>query len=55
MSKVNVQPVLLTKDQVTAIRKLQEQQRAVFGAAPTIHEIARGLMNKALKQIEDAK
>lgn len=55
MSKANVRPVLLTNDQVAAIRKLQEQQQAVFGAAPTIHEIARGLMNKALRQIEDAK
>lgn len=55
MGKANVRPVLLSNDQVAKIRKLQEQHRAVFGAAPTIHEIARGLMNKALIQIGDGK
>ncbi|CAM7399828.1 hypothetical protein ACTJ4L_002617 [Escherichia coli] len=33
-----------------AIKKIQEEQRkkSEVGVAPTIHEIARGLMDKAL-------
>ncbi|WP_419793030.1 hypothetical protein ACN09C_07025 [Serratia fonticola] len=54
MSKANVKPVLLTNKQIESIRQLQERQRSAFGTAPTIHEIARGLMDKALQQIEGA-
>lgn len=49
-----VVPVLLSKEQVSTIRRLQEQERSKspLGVAPTIHVIARSLMDKALKEIE---
>ncbi|PLM50700.1 hypothetical protein CWM85_30360, partial [Klebsiella michiganensis] len=52
MSKQSVKPVLLSEAQIQAIRKIQEQQRhqSGIGVAPTIHEIARGLVDKALQQ-----
>ncbi|WFL67432.1 hypothetical protein [Pantoea sp. X85] len=48
-----VKPVLLSIEQLEALRKIQEQERAksVLGVAPTIHVIARGLMDKALAQL----
>lgn len=51
-----VVPVLLSKEQVGAIRRIQEQERSKspLGVAPTIHVIARSLMDKALKDIEVA-
>ncbi len=47
---VSVKPVLLSEKQMEAIRKIQEEQRkqSGIGVAPTLHEIARGLMDKAL-------
>ncbi|AOO57161.1 hypothetical protein AN237_11810 [Raoultella ornithinolytica] len=53
MSKQSVKPVLLSEAQIQAIRKIQEQQRqqSGIGVAPTIHEIARGLVDKALASI----
>ena len=53
MSKQSVKPVLLSEAQIQAIRKIQEQQRqqSGIGVAPTIHEIARGLVDKALRHL----
>jgi hypothetical protein len=53
MSKQSVKPVLLSEAQIQAIRKIQEQQRqqSGIGVAPTIHEIARGLVDKALASL----
>ena len=50
MSKQNVKPVLLSDAQLQAIRNIQEQQRkqSGLGVAPSIHEIARGLVDNAL-------
>lgn len=50
MSKQSVKPVLLSDSQLQAIRNIQEQQRkqSGLGVAPTIHEIARGLVDSAL-------
>ena len=50
MSKQSVKPVLLSEAQIQAIIKIQEKQRqqSGIGVAPTIHEIARGLVDKAL-------
>ncbi len=50
MSKQSVKPVLLSDTQIQAIRAIQEKQRLLsgIGVAPTIHEIARALMDKAL-------
>ncbi|CAK9884237.1 MAG: hypothetical protein XXXJIFNMEKO3_00619 [Candidatus Erwinia impunctatus] len=45
-----VKPVLLTSKQMEAIRNIQEEERkrSGLGIAPTIHAIARQLMDKAL-------
>lgn len=55
MSKQSVKPVLLSEAQIQAIRKIQEKQReqSGIGVAPTIHEIARGLVDKALASLSD--
>ena len=55
MSKQSVKPVLLSEAQIQAIRKIQEQQRqqSGIGVAPTIHEIARGLVDKALASLSN--
>ncbi|MBA0159691.1 MULTISPECIES: hypothetical protein [Pectobacterium] len=55
-TNAKVVPVLLSKEQVSTIRRLQEQERSKspLGVAPTIHVIARSLMDKALKDIEVA-
>lgn len=52
MSKQSVKPVLLSETQIQAIRKIQEHQhqQSGIGVSPTIHEIARGLVDKALQQ-----
>ena len=51
--KNNTQAVLLTRDQVEALRHLQERERgrSEFGITPSIHEVARGLVDSALKTI----
>ncbi|EOJ9253748.1 MULTISPECIES: hypothetical protein [Klebsiella/Raoultella group] len=53
MSKQSVKPVLLSEAQIQAIRKIQEKQRlqSGIGVAPTVHEIARGLVDKALASL----
>ncbi|WP_193765247.1 hypothetical protein [Hafnia paralvei] len=50
MKKPNVKPVLLSGDQFSAICKIQERerQRSDIGVAPSVHQIARGLVAKAL-------
>ena len=47
---VSVKPVLLSEKQMQAIKKIQDEQRkkSGIGVAPSLHEIARGLMEKAL-------
>lgn len=47
---ISVKPVLLSEKQIQAIKKIQDEQRkrSGIGVAPTLHEIARGLMDKAL-------
>ncbi|MDH2123770.1 hypothetical protein N5J75_11230 [Pantoea brenneri] len=49
-----VKPVLMRVEQIEALRKIQEQERAKspLGVAPSIHVIARGLMDKALAQLD---
>ncbi|HGY7632422.1 TPA: hypothetical protein ACNTDX_001576 [Escherichia coli] len=50
---ISVKPVLISEKQMEAIKKIQEEQRkkSEVGVAPTIHEIARGLMDKALASL----
>ncbi|WP_260524128.1 hypothetical protein [Serratia sp. PL7] len=48
----NFKPVLLTKEQMQAVKRIQDSERAKspYQIAPTLNAIARGLMDKALKQ-----
>lgn len=50
MRKPNVKPVLLSDAQLAEIRQIQERERerSALGVAPSIHQIARSLMAKAL-------
>ncbi|MBM7354494.1 hypothetical protein [Lelliottia amnigena] len=50
MRNPNVKPVLLTREQIDALHRLQEEERrnSPLGIAPSIHEVARRLMDKAL-------
>lgn len=52
MIQTTVKPVLVRTEQIEALRKIQEQERAKSSLviAPTIHVIARGLLDKALTQ-----
>ncbi|WP_199062135.1 hypothetical protein [Serratia sp. ASV30] len=49
-TKANVKPVLLSGEQMAAILQIQrqEKQKSPLGISPSIHEIARGLVAKAL-------
>lgn len=53
MGKRRVSAVLLSTKQVEELHKIQEEVRtkSPLGVAPTIHVIARGLMDKALSQL----
>lgn len=53
MIKKRVASVLLSLEQIETLQKIQEQERAKspLGVAPTIHVIARSLMDKALAQM----
>ena len=48
-----VRPVLLSKEQMNAIRQIQEVERSksALGLAPSIHEIARKLIGNALSNM----
>lgn len=53
MSQSALKPVLLSKQQMEAIRHIQEEERkkSQLGVAASIHVIARQLMDNALAQI----
>lgn len=53
MKKANVKAVLLGNEQVDTLRQIQEQvrQQSPLGVAPSIHAIARGLVDKALADV----
>ena len=50
----NFKPVMLTTEQMEAIKRIQQKHRdsSLLNAAPTISSIARGLVDKALQQME---
>ena len=50
MATPSVKPVLLSMEQIEKLRTLQENERkkSPLGIAPTIHVIARQLMERAL-------
>ncbi|MCS0528937.1 hypothetical protein [Klebsiella grimontii] len=51
MTTPTVKPVLLSIEQIEKLRALQEKERnkSPLGIAPTIHVIARQLMDNALR------
>lgn len=53
MRSSNVKPVLLTREQIDALHHLQEEERknSPLGIAPSIHEVARRLIDKALSPL----
>ncbi len=48
----NFKPILLTKEQMEVIKRIQvgERSKSPLNVAPTLNSIARGLMEKILKQ-----
>ncbi|WP_314139862.1 hypothetical protein [Buttiauxella noackiae] len=52
----NFKPVLLTKEQMESVRRIQDGYRAKspLNVAPTLNAIVRGLVDKALTQVEVA-
>lgn len=50
----NSQVVLLTREQVEKLQRLQamERERSEFGITPSIHEVARKLVDKALTGVD---
>lgn len=48
----NFKPILLTKEQMEVIKRIQDVERSQspYNVAPTLNAIARGLMEKILKQ-----
>lgn len=54
MPASSLKPVLLSKQQVAALQAIQksEREKSSLNIAPTIHVIARQLMDKALSQLE---
>lgn len=52
--KANTQAVLLTRDQVEALQRIQEKERtrSELGITPSIHEVARRLISQALSRTE---
>lgn len=55
MTTSKLKPVLLSASQIEALRQIQERERSnsPLGIAPTIHVIARQLMEKALASLPD--
>ncbi|MFZ4221433.1 hypothetical protein ACEV6Q_26865 [Enterobacter ludwigii] len=51
--KPDVKPVLLSAEQMAALRAIQRQEaeRSPLGIEPGIHEVARRLMAKALADV----
>lgn len=47
--------ILLRREQMEDLKRIQERQRqqSVIGVAPSVHEIARGLMTKALNEVKN--
>lgn len=56
-AKASVKPVLLSNEQMGYIRQIQEheRQKSPLGIAPSIHAIARGLVDKARQGTENVK
>ncbi|EKA4657699.1 hypothetical protein O0466_000444 [Salmonella enterica] len=56
MRNTKVKPVLLSNEHIDALHRMQERERkkSPLGIAPSIHEIARSIMTKALAEQEGA-
>ncbi|WP_241579512.1 hypothetical protein [Rosenbergiella nectarea] len=53
MTKSELKPVLLSREQIEALQAIQREERSKspLNVAPTIHVIARHLMAKALRDM----
>ncbi len=51
-SKAKVKPILLSQEQVNSLVRIQAEERAKspLGITPSLHAIARGIMDKALSK-----
>ncbi len=56
MTNPTLKPVLLSREQIAALQAIQAQERSKspLNIAPTIHVIARQLMDQALAQLHGA-
>lgn len=56
MTNPTLKPVLLSREQIAALQAIQAQERSKspLNVAPTIHVIARQLMDQALAQLHGA-
>lgn len=52
-TRFNPKPILIEHDCVEEMKRLQEQERSKspLGVAPSLQDIARGLIRKALQQV----
>lgn len=53
-SRAKVRPILLSQEQVNSLERIQAVERAKspLGITPSLHVIARGLMDKALEGLK---
>lgn len=53
-SRAKVRPILLSQEQVNSLERIQAEERAKsqLGITPSLHVIARGLMDKALEGLK---
>ncbi|GAB2932198.1 hypothetical protein [Hafnia psychrotolerans] len=51
-SKAKVRPILLSQEQVNSLERIQAEERvkSQLGITPSLHAIARGIMDKALSK-----
>lgn len=53
MKQKTTQPILLSPRQIERLKEIQEKEytRSNIGIKPSIHEVARQLVDKALKEV----
>lgn len=57
MTQPSKKPIILSQAQMEALAKIQneEREKSPYGAAPSIPDLARGLLDKALADLETSK
>lgn len=53
MTQPGKRPIVLSQTQMEALAKIQsdERKKSPYGAAPSIPDLARGLLDKALRDV----